>query len=323
MLLAAQQERAGDVGRGAFAVEAHINLVAGEVGAGRKLEGVVARIRADIGEPDAEMKRVGRFPLQLDVVDGGLVADLDLGHGVALEAFQAKAAIALEHRGGSPLLGDDDVAGHHGCGLAGSVEMDEVDRLVERHALRNAERDAAGHQRHVEREHGVVLARVHLAQGLLQPLRRHLQDMGERRHVGARLAKCGHVRQIDAQLAFDEHKAIGGECGNRLAERRLKGSIVDGGAERRDQRVDLVEARAQIGIFPGLDAAMGQPETAIGLDGLLPQRGDERIVRAGERVGRPGIEVEEFLLGLGPELLDGKIHEPFPYAAVASPPYSA
>ncbi len=231
MLLAAQEECARDIRGGAFAVEAHIELVAGKVGAGRKLEGVVTRIHAEIGEPHAEMERISRFPLELDVVDGGLIADLDLGHGIALKAFQAKAAVALQQRGGGALLGHDDVAGHHGGRRAGAVEMNEVDRLLECHAFGNAQRDAAGHKRGVQREHGVVLARIDLAQGLPQPLGRHFQDMGERGDFGAGLAQGRHVRQIDAQLAFDEHEAVAGECGDGLAERRLKLGIADAGAE--------------------------------------------------------------------------------------------
>ena len=74
------------------------------------------------------------------------------------------------------------------------------------------------------------------------------------------------------------------------------------------QRIDVGQPGAKVGIFPGLDAAMRQAEPAVGLDGLAPQLRHEWIATAGKRLPGRREHVEISLLGLGPELLDGEIH---------------
>ena len=66
------------------------------------------------------------------------------------------------------------------AGLALAVELDEMDRLVEGHALADAQGDATGHQRGIERDHGVVLARVDRAERRLSQDGGLLERLGER-----------------------------------------------------------------------------------------------------------------------------------------------
>ena len=53
---------------------------------------MVAGVGAKLDQPGDEMERVGAFALQLEMVDRGLVADLELGHGIALQPAPAEAA---------------------------------------------------------------------------------------------------------------------------------------------------------------------------------------------------------------------------------------
>ena len=77
------------------------------------------------------------------------------------------------------------------------------------------------------------------------------------------------VGEIGPKLALDHDQAIGGKLGDARAERFLDvGGIYRqrGGADR---RIDFGQQRAEVGVFPGLDAAMRQPEPAISLDRLV------------------------------------------------------
>ena len=58
MLLAAHQERAGDVERPPFAGEGRIDLAAGERGSGRELEGLVVGVGVELDQPGGEVDAV-------------------------------------------------------------------------------------------------------------------------------------------------------------------------------------------------------------------------------------------------------------------------
>ncbi len=131
------------------------------------------------------MKRILAVALQLHMPERGLVADLELGHGVALKAADAEAGEAFDQRGRAAGLGDHDVPGDGRGRLALAVELDEMDGLVEGHAGADAQGGAAGHQSGVEREHRIVLARIDLSESGLEPGRRLLQRVAERQHLDA------------------------------------------------------------------------------------------------------------------------------------------
>src|SRR5262249_62073313 len=92
--------------------------------------------------------------------------------------------------------------------------------------------------------------------------------------------------------------------------------LANGRTGRANQRIGIGQTRAEVSIFPRLDAPMRQAEPAISLDGLPPQAGHEGVAGAGEHVGALLEHVEKNLLALGAELLDRQIH-------VASLPYEA
>src|SRR5512143_2728509 len=85
MLAAAQEERAGNVERRAFAGKARESLAAHDAPAGREVEGVVARVSPDLDKSGAEMYGVVPFPLDFDVVDCGLGPNAKLGDRVPLK----------------------------------------------------------------------------------------------------------------------------------------------------------------------------------------------------------------------------------------------
>ena len=77
---------------------------------------------------------------------------------------------------------------------------------------------------------------------------------------------------------------------------------------RADQRIGFGQKRAEVGIFPRLDAPMRQAEPGVCFDRLVPQCRDEGIARAGKTLASALEHVEISLLGLGAELLDRQLH---------------
>ena len=86
MLPAAHEEGTGNIEDRAFAREARIDLVAGNGGTRRELEGVVTRVGGKLDEPGGEMERILSLALELHMPKRRLLADSDLGHRVALKA---------------------------------------------------------------------------------------------------------------------------------------------------------------------------------------------------------------------------------------------
>ena len=286
MLPVAEEKSAGNIGRGAFAHKAQIDLIARERGTGRELEGVVAGVGAKLDEPRGKVDCVAAFPLHLDVLHRGLGANPELGYGIALQA-PAEAAEALDHRGGAAGLGNDDVTGEGRGGIARAVDRDEVYRLVEDDALAHAQGDAARHQRGVEGKHGVVVARIDVSKRLLQPGLRLLERQRERDRLDAGSFQAGEVRKIGPEIALDDDETIGGKARDFRAERLAELGIAGGRAVGLAERIDVGEPRAEVGIFPGLDAAMGQADAAVSPDRRRPQIRDEGIAGAGKRVLAP------------------------------------
>ena len=253
---------------GMLAHEGQIDLVAGERGAGRELEGVVARIAGKLDQRGRKMQRILAVALELHMAKRGLLADPDLRHGVPLKATDAEAGEAFDQRGRAARLGDHDVPRDGRGRLALAVELDEMDRLVEEDAGADAEGGATGHQSGVERNDSIVLARIDLSESGLEPGRRVLERLAERDHLDAGRLQARDVGEVCPEIAFDHDQAIGREAGDLAAKRAGKVGLAHGDAFGLQQRIDVGQPGAQVGIFPGLDAAMRQAEPAIGLDGL-------------------------------------------------------
>ena len=156
--------------------------------------------------------------LELDVVDARPVADLDLGHRVSLQLAAAEACVAFQEIERGALLDEDDVARDHAGRLA-AVDVDEVDRLVEGHALGEAQADAAAHQCKVQGHDRIAVLSIDLAERGLQPARRLLQRLGDGDDLGAGCFQSGEVGQLGPELAFHDDQPVGREARDLGAER--------------------------------------------------------------------------------------------------------
>ena len=178
MLLAARQRRAGNIRGGVLANKAYGHLIARERGSHRNLECIVARIRADIGDPGVQVNRFKGFTLQLDVMNRGFRAQGHRGHRIALNAGAPKRTEALEHGRRRTVLGHKNVARIDRSRCIRAVEMDEMDRLLERHTFRQTQCHSARHQRGVQRDQNVVAASRRGVETRHEPFRRRFQHLG-------------------------------------------------------------------------------------------------------------------------------------------------
>ena len=197
-----------------------------------------------------------------------------------------------------------------------------MDGLVEDDAGADAQGSASRHQRSVKRNDRIVLARIDLSKSGLEPGRRLLERMAERDQLDAGALQARDIREVRSQIALNDNEAIGREARDLAAKRAGKVSLAHGQAFSLHQRIDVGKPGAEVGIFPGFDAAMRQAEMPIGLNGLGPQTRHPVVARAGKRLLGSDKHVEISLLGLSAKLLDRQLHALFPYAAaplVAAP----
>src|SRR5688572_12000962 len=96
MLAAAHEKRAGQIETRALAGEGCVDLIAGEARSRRELEGAIASIGLDVGEPGDEMERPLGLALQLRMGEARLIANADLGHRISLDLGLAKCGIAFD-----------------------------------------------------------------------------------------------------------------------------------------------------------------------------------------------------------------------------------
>src|SRR5262245_35599415 len=95
MLMVTHQKRPGHVEGRALACEGGIDLAAGECSSGREVERLVIRVGVELYQPGDEVEGRLSLALELDVVDAGPVADLDLSHRVSLQLAAAETRVAF------------------------------------------------------------------------------------------------------------------------------------------------------------------------------------------------------------------------------------
>ena len=253
VLPALDQGGAADAGDGVLAVEFQEQLVAHHGAAGGEGESVEARPRADRGRQRRDVQRVGALADDLDVIDMGLVADKDLERGIDLIIAAGRPLVALDQHGAGALFHHHQRA-HEGRGRLGRGDEEQMDRPLDGRAGGDADHRAVAHQRGIERDRGIAC-------------RRELAEMGSERRIaiGQRVGEradrkprlqAGNVGQFGHESAIDKHQPARFDVGEQGAGRL--GPRLGGGIGRRGERLGVAHQRAQVGVFPLLDAAMRQ-----------------------------------------------------------------
>ncbi len=159
-----------------------------------------------------------------------------------------------------------------------------MDRPLKRRARRHMDHRAIAHQRRVERDRDVI--GVESFADMRRDQRVALGErLGQRADGQARLRR--QVRQLRHEGTVDEGELAAIDTGEDLA--RFLGSRLSRRIGWRRQRMGLAQQRAQIGVFPLLDAPMRQPTCVETLESVVAQRRHRalaRQVRACRRKGR-------------------------------------
>ena len=135
VLAALEQARAADAGDVPSPVEAHEQLVAHHRGAGGEQELVEAGMRADRRHQARDVQRARALAGDLDVIDMGLVADLELERRVHLVLAGIRAVVAFDQHRARALLDDDERADEDRGRLLAGIDEDEMDRPRQRDSL--------------------------------------------------------------------------------------------------------------------------------------------------------------------------------------------
>ena len=114
--------------RGPGAVAAHEELVAHDMAAGDEAHVGEPRIGADRRAQGREMQRLAAFRADLDVVERGTLAELEVERGIDLVVDAVGALVALEQRERGAGADRHQRAREDGRGAARSVVEDEMQR---------------------------------------------------------------------------------------------------------------------------------------------------------------------------------------------------
>ena len=267
VLAALEQRRAADAGDGALAVEFQEQLIAHHGAAGGEGERVEARMRADRGRERRDMQRVGAFADDLHMIDMGVVADEQFERGIDLIVAAGRALMAFDQHGARARL-DDDQRAHESRGRLLRGHEQQMQRPLDGRAGGDADHRAVAHQGGIERDRDIA-GRRELAE--MRGERRIAvgQRGGERADREPRL-QIGEIGQFGDEGAVDEDQAAGLDIAEQCAggfRPRLRR-----GVRRARQRLGIAHQRAQIGIFPLLDAAMRQAFFGEHIEGRLALR---------------------------------------------------
>ncbi len=244
-------------------------LVAHHGAAGGEGESVEARPRADRGRQRRDVQRVGALADDLDVIDMGLVADENLERGIDLIVAAGGTFMTFDQHGAGALLHHHQRA-HEGRGRLCRGDEEQMNRPLDGRAGGDADHGAVAHQRGIERDRDVAC-------------RRELAEMGSERRiaVGQRVGERadrkprlqgGNVGQFGDESAVDKHQPARFDVAEQGAG-RLRPRL-GGGIGRRCERLCVAHQRAQIGVFPVLDAAMRQAGLGEYVEGRRALRRD-------------------------------------------------
>ena len=200
--------------------------------------------------------------------------------------------VAFHQRGGGRVAELQQRAGKHRgrCGAAG--DMDDVQRLRQRHAVGDLDHDAIRHHRAVQRRHRIGILQSEqpcLQRGVAGEQRLAQRMNGQAFFQAAGLGKRWREHPVDQHQpahAVDRMQLQGGSCARK---RRRIGCC--------GQRQHLAHQRAQIGVFPVLDPPVRQANARIGIERQPPLFGD--LAGARQAVAREAERIAQRVSGIG------------------------
>ena len=176
--------------------------------------------------------------------------------------------------------------------------MDDLDRRLQLGLRRHGHRDAALHQRGIQRQHGIVLVGEERADAR-RVAREDVRDVLHLQRLGApEVGKVGAIAPVDdddaGTIEAGEHVTLGDLRDH--GRRRLAG-------ERRHG----AEQRTEVGVFPRLDAAMRQADGGVGGVGGIAAR--QRLAAARQALAPRLVFGGDLLLGAGPQVTGFDAHD--------------
>ncbi len=203
------------------------------------------------------MQRACALAGDLDMIDMGLVADLDFERGIDLVVAARHALVALDQHRPRALADDGERAGEHRGRRAAGIEEHEMQRPRQRRARGHLDDDAVTHERGVERDRDIV--------GRNDPA----QPLGDRRVAGRQRLR----HRADGETRLRARR------GRTVPARRRRRPARCAGLRRRRSAAPAFLARA-------LAAASGG--AASGFASRISARRSVYFHSSTRRCGRPG-----------------------------------
>ncbi len=287
VLAALEQAGAVDHAFAALAAKAHEGLIAHHGAADGEGKILVVGLGADRDAERRDAQGRAAVAADLDVIDPRIVADRQFERRIDLVVDALRTGERFDQRHLRARLHDHDATRiHRGGGIAGK-HMRDMDRLGRSRAALDAQRHPAAHEGGVEPVGGVVAA-GHLSHPVVRIFGQELEqfDDGDTRIGRADIAPRRFI------AAVDDGDAVRLDAGQ---DRRDAAFRLRAGWSR--QRLRLAHQRAQISVFPLLDAPVRQTFRVETLERILAQRGDRAL--AGQRGARRRKGCAQRLLGRG------------------------
>ena len=297
VLAAFEQAGAVDGALAALAGKAHEGLIAHHRAAAGEGEILVDGLGADRDAERRDPQGGAAVAADPDVIEPRAVADHQFERRIDLIVDALRPGERLDQRRLRARLHDHhDPRIHRRAGVAGKHMLD-MDRLGRGRTALDAQRHAAAHESGVEPIGGIVAAGDRPGP-VVRIFGQEREQFGDR---NARIAVLEFApgRFIAPVDDGDVMRVDAAEDRRDIAFRL--------GAGRARQRLRLAHQRAQVGVFPLLDAAMRQAFGVEAAEGVLAQGRDRALAR--QRGARRRKGVAQRLLGRGFRVAHFHVHQ--------------
>ncbi len=281
----------------ALAAKAHEGLIAHHGAADGECKILVVGLGPDRDAERRDPQGRAAVASDLDVIDARVVADHQFERRIDLIIDALRTGERLDQRHLRARLHDHHRARiERGGGIAGK-HMRDMDRLGRRGSALDPQRHAAAHEGGVEPVRGIVGA-GDLSKPEIRIFGKELEQFIDRdaRIAGPEIAPGRFIAAVDDG---DVIRVDAGQDRRDVAFRL--------GAGRARQRLGLAHQRAQVGVFPFLDAAVRQTLGVETVERVLAQRRDRAFAR--QRVARGRKSSAQRLLGRGLRVAHFHVHQ--------------